>query len=213
VPRRLVSDVDVITITNGQFVENCYLIVASTGDAVLVDPGEEWERFLARLEQRRARLTGIWLTHAHADHILGVGHVHEATGAPIWLHPADRPLYDNLPQQGLWLGLRLGSLPAPHHDLAHGQHLVIGASTFEVRHTPGHSPGGVSFVAPGLVFSGDALFAGSIGRTDLPGGDYDALIRSIRTQLLTLDDSTRVLSGHGPETTIGAERGFNPFLT
>lgn len=207
------SDVEILAIPNGQFIQNCYLLVASGGDAVLVDPGEDWETFLARLREREARLSAIWLTHAHIDHILGVAGVHQATGAPVWLHPADLPLYRNLPQQGLWFGFRSGPPPEPQHELTHGQRLPLGDASFEVRHTPGHSPGHVCFVGAGVVLAGDALFAGSIGRTDLPGGDYDTLIRSIRTQLLTLPDDTRVLSGHGPETRIGIERHSNPFLT
>lgn len=212
-PRRPpVSDLRIVTIPNGQFAENCYLLVAPGGEAVLVDPGEEWETFLTAVETAGARLTGIWLTHAHIDHILGVAEVHAATGAPVWLHPADRPLYDNLPQQALWFGLRAGAPPAPDHALAHGDRLHVGEVVFEVRHTPGHSPGSVSLLGPGVVLSGDVLFAGSIGRTDLPGGDYEALIASIHRELLPLPDTTRVLSGHGPETTIGAERRTNPFL-
>lgn len=207
------SDFEILAIPNGQFAQNCYLLIAPGGDAVLVDPGEDWETFLARIGERRARLSAIWLTHAHIDHILGVAEVHHATGAPVWLHPADLPLYRNLPQQGLWFGFRAGPPPEPQHQLAHGQVLKVGATSFEVRHTPGHSPGHVCFVGSEAVLSGDALFAGSIGRTDLPGGDYDTLIRSIRTQLLTLPDATRVLSGHGPETSIGVERRSNPFLT
>jgi len=183
------------------------------GQAALIDPGEEWERFLAALDAEAARLTAIWLTHAHIDHILGVGEVHAATGAPIWLHPADRALYESLPEQGRWFGLRAAPPPVPTQALAHGQRLTVGRAALEVRHTPGHSPGSVSLVGEGVVFSGDALFAGSIGRTDLPGGDYPTLIASIRRELLSLDDTTRVLSGHGPETTIGEERRTNPFLT
>lgn len=208
------SDADIVAITNGQLVENCYLIGdPDSGEAVIIDPGEESERFLSELEHRAWRLSAIWLTHAHADHIMGVGDVHRATGAPIFLHSGDRPLYDNFPQQGLWLGLRLAPLPAPHHSLDHGDQLTVGPFAFEVRHTPGHSPGSVSFVASGVVFSGDALFAGSIGRSDLPGGDQATLMESIARELLSLDDPTRVLSGHGPETTIGVERTTNPFLT
>jgi glyoxylase-like metal-dependent hydrolase (beta-lactamase superfamily II) len=187
------------------------LLVAGS-EAVLIDPGEEWERFLAALEQRGARLAAIWLTHAHLDHILGVGEVQRATGAPIWLHPADRSLYDDLPAQAMWLGMRVPAAPPPQHELAHGQVLSIGDFRFAVRHTPGHSPGSVSLVGSEVVFSGDALFQGSIGRSDLPGGDHDTLIASIRRELLSLPDATRVLSGHGPETTIAAERRTNPFL-
>ena len=206
------SQLELLTIPNGQFAQNCYLLVAPDRDAVLVDPGEEWETFLAQIARWQATLKAIWLTHAHFDHILGVADVHRETGAEIWLHPGDRSLYDNLPQQGLWLGHRVAPPPAPSRELAHGQRLTLGGTDFEVRHTPGHSPGSVSFVGPGVVLSGDALFAGSIGRSDLPGGDHDTLIRSIQSQLLSLDDETRVLSGHGPETTIGVERRTNPFL-
>jgi glyoxylase-like metal-dependent hydrolase (beta-lactamase superfamily II) len=208
-----VSDLELVALPNGQFQENCYLLGdRSRGEAVIVDPGEEWERFLAELERRRWRLTAIWLTHAHIDHVLGVGEVHTATGAPIHLHPADRPLYDNAPQQGLWFGLRIAAPPPPQVDLAAGQTLSVGQFEFTVRETPGHSPGSVSLVGPGMVLTGDALFAGSIGRTDLPGGDYDILIASIRRELLSLPDDTVVHSGHGPRTTIGAERRTNPFL-
>ena len=208
------SDLEIVVLPNGQFVENCYLVGdRASGDAVIIDPGEESARILGELERRGWRLSAIWLTHAHVDHVMGVAEVHRATGAPIFLHPADRPLYDNFPRQGQWLGLHLEPLPDPHHPLAHGDQLVVGSGSFEVRHTPGHSPGSVSLVAPGVVFSGDALFAGSIGRTDLPGGDTDTLMASIARELLSLPDSTRVLSGHGPETTIGIERRSNPFLT
>lgn len=205
------SDLEILPIPNGQFAENCYLLTAGT-DAVLIDPGEEWEMILTEVERRRARLAAIWLTHAHLDHILGVGEVQSATGAPIWLHPADRSLYDSLPEQALWLGLRAAPAPTPRHEFSHGQKLSVGDHEFAVRHTPGHSPGSVSLVGDGAVFSGDALFQGSIGRSDLPGGDHATLIASIRRELLSLPDATRVLSGHGPETTIGVERRTNPFL-
>jgi glyoxylase-like metal-dependent hydrolase (beta-lactamase superfamily II) len=139
--------------------------------------------------------------------------VREETGAPVHLHPDDLPLYQNLPQQGLWFGLRLSAPPAPEVALRHGQLLRVGGVELEVRHTPGHSPGHVCFVGAGVVLGGDALFEGSIGRTDLPGGDYDTLIGSIRRELLTLPDATVVHPGHGPATTIGRERRTNPFLT
>lgn len=207
------SELTVLAIPNGAFAENCYLLADSaTGEAVIVDPGEEWERFLDEAGSRGWQVGAIWLTHAHFDHIQGVAPVKEATGAPIHLHPADRPLYDDLPAQGLWAGLRLPPPPPPDHELVPGARLRVGSYAVEVRHTPGHSPGSVSFVGPGLVLAGDALFAGSIGRTDLPGGDLPTLLASIRRELLVLDDDTVVLSGHGPETTVGAERRSNPFL-
>ena len=207
------SEPTIVAIPNGQFQENCYLIAdGATGEAVIVDPGEETQAFLAELKQRSWRLTAIWLTHAHFDHVVGVAAMHRATGAPIHLHPADRPLYDSLPQQGLWFGMRLDPAPAPHQPLVAGQRLTVGSVEFTVRETPGHSPGSVSLVGPGVVLSGDALFAGSIGRTDLPGGDYQQLIESITRELLSLPDDTIVHSGHGPATTIGEERRHNPFL-
>jgi glyoxylase-like metal-dependent hydrolase (beta-lactamase superfamily II) len=210
---RLVSEPIVVAIPNGQFQENCYLVAdGATGEAAIVDPGEETAVFLAELERRSWRLTAIWLTHAHLDHVIGVAAIHRATGAPIHLHPADRPLYDSLPQQGLWFGMQLDPAPAPHQPLVAGQRLTVGSVEFTVRETPGHSPGSVSLVGPGVVLSGDALFAGSIGRTDLPGGDYHQLIDGIRRELLTLPDDTIVYSGHGPDTTIGEERRSNPFL-
>jgi hydroxyacylglutathione hydrolase len=179
---------------------------------VLVDPGEEPERFLAEAARLERRIAGIWLTHAHLDHILGVAGIHAATGAPIFLHPDDRQLYDELPQQAQWLGVRASRPPAPDGELAHGQRLSIGSVEVEVRHVPGHSPGHVCFVAPGAVLCGDVLFQGSVGRTDLPGGDFATLIASIRRELLSLPDATVVYPGHGAPTTIGRERAGNPFL-
>ncbi len=186
-----------------------------TGDAVLVDPGEEADLFLRRLAYEQLTLRAIWLTHAHLDHILGVKPVVEQVAVPIYLHPADLPLYESAEQQGAWLGIRPQQPPPPppDHELAQGDTLVVGGCAFEVRHVPGHSPGGVAIVGHGVTISGDALFAGSIGRTDLPGGDAELLLTSIREQLLSLPDETIVYSGHGPATTIGTERRSNPFIT
>lgn len=179
---------------------------------MLVDPGEEPERFLAEAAAHERRISAIWLTHAHLDHILGVAQVCAATGAPVYLHPGDRALYDDLPGQGRWLGLDLTRAPSPDRELGHGQRLQLGGVAVEVRHTPGHSPGHVCFVVPGAVLCGDVLFEGSIGRTDLPGGDPAALIASIQRELLPLPDETVVYPGHGGPTTIGRERRTNPFL-
>jgi glyoxylase-like metal-dependent hydrolase (beta-lactamase superfamily II) len=204
---------DVVTLPNGAFAENCYLVFdPSAAETVIVDPGEEAGRFLAEASRRGRAISSIWLTHAHIDHIQGVAAIKEATGAPILLHPADRPLYDRLPEQGLWLGLRLERPPAPDANLSHGQSLSIGGSRLEVRHAPGHTEGHVVFVADTFVLGGDVLFQGSIGRTDLPGGDHETLMSSIHRELLTLPDGLVVHPGHGPSTTIGAERRTNPFL-
>jgi glyoxylase-like metal-dependent hydrolase (beta-lactamase superfamily II) len=204
----------IVQIPNGQFVENCYLVVDErAGECAVVDPGEEAGLILHKLAATSAKPVAIWLTHAHIDHVLGVPRVAAETGVPVWLHAADRPLYDAVPEQAAWFGLEAPALPPPDRTFAHGDTVRVGELAFEVRHTPGHSPGSVSLVGPGVVLGGDVLFAGSIGRTDLPGGDFDTLIASIERELLSLPDATIVYTGHGPETTVGRERRSNPFLT
>jgi glyoxylase-like metal-dependent hydrolase (beta-lactamase superfamily II) len=209
-----VSELEVVALPNGQFAENCYLVAdRRTREAIIIDPGEEPAMFLAELDTRAWTLRAIWLTHAHVDHVIGVGAVRRATGAPIHLHPLDRPIYDALPQFGAWVGMQLDPPPPPDVALQHGQPVRVGRFEFDVRFTPGHSPGSVSFVGHDRVFGGDVLFNGSVGRTDLPGGDYATLMATIQSQFLSLPDSTVVHSGHGPDTTIGVERLTNPFLT
>jgi len=207
--------VKIVPIPNGMFAENCYLVVdEQAGECAIVDPGQEAGLILHKVEETGAKPVAIWLTHAHIDHVLGVSKIAAETGVPVWLHPADRPLYDAVPDQAAWFGLEPPApLPAPDRDLAHGTRLTVGGLSFEVRHAPGHSPGSVCLVGPGVALSGDVLFAGSIGRTDLPGADFDTLIASIERELLPLPDDTILYSGHGPETTIGRERQTNPFLT
>ncbi|HKE89015.1 MAG TPA: MBL fold metallo-hydrolase [Gemmatimonadales bacterium] len=205
----------IIQIPNGVFVENCYLVVDdAAGECAIVDPGEEAGLILHKVAETGARPVAIWITHAHIDHVLGVARIHAETGAPIYLHPADRPLYDHVPEQAAAFGLApVPHLPPPDRSWSPGESIRVGSLAFDVRHTPGHSPGSVSLVGEGVVFSGDVLFQGSIGRTDLPGGDLETLLGSIERELLVLPDSTIVYSGHGPRTTIGVERGANPFLT
>ena len=206
-------DLEVVALPNGQFAENCYLLAdRRSREAVIIDPGEEPAMFLAELDTRAWSLRAIWLTHAHIDHVLGVRAVREATGAPVHLHPLDRPLYDALPQFGAWVGMQVEAPPPPDAELVAGASVRVGGFEFDVRFTPGHSPGSVSFVGHGMVFGGDVLFNGSIGRTDLPGGDFPTLMSTIQSQFLSLPDSTVVHSGHGPDTTIGVERLTNPFL-
>lgn len=205
---------DIVCLTSGIFAENCYILAdPRSRHAALIDPGEDATLFLSRLQAERYQLKAIWLTHAHVDHIQGVAAVKAATGVPILLHPADRPLYDAAQDQAAWLGVPMDPPPPPDGPLADGETLPLGDLRFEVRHVPGHSPGSVALVGQGIALAGDAVFAGSIGRTDLPGGNTNTLLTSIRDQLLSLPDETVVYPGHGPETTIGTERRENPFLT
>lgn len=204
---------NVVQIPGGQFVENCYLVIDEAANAcAVIDPGEQAGLILHKLRASGATPVGIWLTHAHIDHVLGVPELAAETGAPVYLHPDDRELYDAVPDQASWFGLTAEPLPPPDRELAAGERLTVGGLGFTVRHAPGHSPGHVVFAGHGAVFGGDVLFQGSIGRTDLPGGDFDTLIGSIERELLVLPDSTIVYTGHGPATTVGAERRTNPFL-
>lgn len=205
----------IVAIPNGMFAQNCYLAVeAAAGECAIVDPGEDADLILQNVAETGARPVAIWLTHAHLDHVVGVARVAAETGAPVWLHPGDRPLYDGVPEQAAWFGLPVPPPPpAPDHAFTHGGTVTVGGTAFAVRHTPGHSAGSVCLVGPGVAFVGDVVFAGSIGRTDLPGGDYATLLASIERELLSLPDDTILYSGHGPETTVGRERRGNPFLT
>lgn len=200
-------------VTVGPLQENCYLLTdTETQRAVLVDPGDEAERLLAALAG--LELTAIWLTHAHFDHVGALAEVCERFPVPIYLHPADRPLLDGAAASAALFGLslrqpELGTLP-----LEHARQLSLGPHQARCLFTPGHAPGHMAFyfADEGVLLSGDALFQGSVGRTDLPGGNTEQLLASIHREFLTLPDDTRVLPGHGPETTLGAERRSNPFL-
>lgn len=196
---------------------NCTVVGdPDAGEALVVDPGDEGERVLAVLKRHGLRCVAVVNTHAHIDHV-GANHaVRAATGARVMLHAADLPLYDNLVLQSEWMG---GMIPAPPRaevdaHLVDGGRVAAGGLALAVLHTPGHTPGSVCFhfQARGIVFSGDTLFAGGIGRTDLWGGDPDQELRSIRDRLLTLEDDVTVVPGHGPHTSIGVERRRNPFL-
>jgi hydroxyacylglutathione hydrolase len=200
------------------FWKNGYLLAAEASDAgVLIDPGDEVDDLLAVAARERIAVQAILLTHAHLDHITGVGRAKAALGVETWLNAADQRLYDVVEQQGLMFGLQVRTQPPVDHFYAEGQAFEIGGMRIAVHHTPGHSPGGVCLEVRDPdghteLIVGDTLFAGSIGRTDLPGADHATLIRSIREVLLTFPDGTPVHSGHGPDTTIGQERRTNPFL-
>ena len=201
------------------FFKNGFVLACpDTREAVVIDPGDEVDQLLAVVETRGLRATHILLTHAHVDHVTGVGRAKAVLGVPIGLHRDDLPLYERAPQQAAYFGLRVDTLPPIDFFYQPGIALKVGQHQIRAHHTPGHCPGGVCLelqrsgeTVPWL-FVGDTLFAGSIGRTDLPGGDYTTLIRSIRDVLFAFGDEARVFPGHGPETTIGEERRSNPFL-
>ncbi|MCG3211317.1 MAG: Hydroxyacylglutathione hydrolase GloC [Anaerolineae bacterium] len=193
---------------------NCYMVgCKETGEGVVIDPGDEAERVLAEVKAAGLTIKYVLNTHAHFDHIMANADVVRATGAPLALHPLDLPLLRQRGGAGFF-GVAAPASPEPDIKLAEGDTIVFGRHTFEVLFTPGHTPGHVSFYerSQGIVFDGDVLFAGGIGRTDLPGGDYETLMESITEKLMTLPDDTVVCSGHGPVTTIGRERAGNPWL-
>lgn len=199
----------------GQFAENGYLVRCDDeGTSIVVDPGAGAPEMVEALREGDLRLVAIVLTHAHLDHVEGIPTILEHREVPIHLHPDDHPLYEAVPDQARSFGVTGVELPPPDRELEHGRDLTFGDTTFEVRHAPGHAPGHVILhcAAGSLALVGDVVFRGSIGRTDLPGGDYQQLMASIREQVLTLPDETRLLTGHGPETTVEDERTGNPFL-
>jgi glyoxylase-like metal-dependent hydrolase (beta-lactamase superfamily II) len=197
----------------GPLQANCWLVADErSGEAVLVDPGDEGERIARAVRDAGVTLTAIWLTHAHFDHVGGISSLfHAGFVVPIHLHPDDRPLYERAAESGAMFGVRVDAPPPPDQVLATGQELRVGRHAFTVVHTPGHAPGHVIFVGDGVALTGDLLFAGSIGRTDLPLADPAAMASSLE-RVAALPDETVVHPGHGPSTTIGRERATNPFL-
>lgn len=193
---------------------NCFIVGdPATKQAIVIDPGGDAERIVATLVDKELTVTAIVATHAHFDHLVAAEALREQTGAPFYMHDSDKPLLDWYEESGrMFLGIELGAPPAVDTGASEGDLLTAGGVQLEVIHTPGHSPGSISLIAPDAVFSGDTLFAGSIGRSDLPGGDADTLLGVIRSKLLTLDDTVAVYPGHGPATTIGQERRSNPFV-
>ena len=200
----------------GMLQVNCYVLgCEQTSQGVIIDPGDNPDQVLALAQQLELKIVAIPNTHAHFDHVLGVNRVREATGAPFWLHPDDEPvLMAGREMVKLWMGYDPGPMPAVDHSIQAGEIFRFGQQELEVRLAPGHSPGSVIFIhhASRQAFSGDVLFAGSVGRFDFPASDGPTLLRSIRDQLLTLPDDYVIYPGHGPATTIGRERRGNPFL-
>ncbi|MDF3030431.1 MAG: hypothetical protein K0R03_989, partial [Moraxellaceae bacterium] len=198
------------------FEQNCTLLWCdATKEAAVVDPGGDLDRIRAAVAAAGVDLRQILLTHAHIDHVGGVAELAEAEGLPIiGPHPGDQFWIDALPQQASRFGFRPARSFTPTRWLAQGDSVAVGKLVLEVRHCPGHTPGHVIFFEPQarLAIVGDVLFAGSIGRTDFPGGHHETLVRSIREQLFTLGDDVQFIPGHGPMSTMGAERRSNPFV-
>jgi glyoxylase-like metal-dependent hydrolase (beta-lactamase superfamily II) len=195
----------------GPLQENTYLLVGEDGRGAIVDPGDEPERILAEVRRVGLKPEAILLTHAHFDHVGAVAPLVEALGLPVYLHPADLPLYQSAAQSAARWGLYIPQPPEPTLPLAEGQTLDLGLG-LEVLFLPGHAPGHVGFYRPGHLISGDVLFRGGIGRYDLPGSDPQKLFASLQ-KLTELPPETVVYPGHGPKTTIAEERASNPYLS
>ena len=208
--------IEIVPFTLGPVMTNAYLVAdPQSRAAVVIDPAADGEVIVAEAERRGWRIGSIWLTHAHFDHLAGAGQVADLVDPPppVALHPDDYPLW-RLQGGASLFGMRIDPGPEPTIDLYDRQVLHLGDNQVQVFHTPGHTRGHVIFYFSdqGVVFCGDVIFQGSIGRTDLPGGDYETLLHSIQAKILPLPEKTRLLSGHGPETTVGVEKQSNPFI-
>lgn len=197
----------------GPIMANCFIVgCENTREAAVIDPGDDADRILMKLAEHELSVKYLINTHGHFDHVSANKRMKEATGAQIAIHREDEPMLNQLSQSARMFGLQSENSPPADIYLNDGDEIKFGEITLRVIHTPGHSRGGVCLYTKGHLFAGDTLFAGSIGRTDLGGGDYDTLISSIKNKLLGFDEKTLVYTGHGPETTIGRERAMNPFL-
>jgi hydroxyacylglutathione hydrolase len=204
------------TVVVTEFMTNCFILGDDkTHHAFVIDPGGEADKILRQIESMGLEVIAIVNTHAHVDHIGAIRQIKDATGAQIMMHRDELPLLQAASRMGRLFGIHIEQPPDPDRFLSEGEEISLGNGiSLSVLETPGHSPGGITLVTSDkkLCFAGDTLFAGSIGRTDLPGGDYHTLIASIKTKLIPLGDDVKVMPGHGPATTVGAERRYNPFL-
>lgn len=197
----------------GPLMENCYILGdEQSKKSAVIDPGDESERILEVLEKRKLICEHILLTHAHVDHVSGIKGVVEATGAKVYIHKDDALMLKAAPVQAIAFGMKPFMPPKIEKYLEDGESIEIGNLKVKVMHTPGHSSGGICFLVENCIFVGDTIFQGSIGRTDLPGGNYDELINSVESKIFTLPDETIIYPGHGPETTVGYEKKYNPFF-
>ncbi len=209
-----INEVEIRGIVVGLFQENCYIVASpKTKEAIVIDPGDEPERVLELAKDMGVNIKLIVNSHAHMDHILGIQGIQEQTKAPFLLHAEDIPVLEGSSQRASeWLQRRGVVVPSPSGYVAEGDTVSVEGLDLKVIHTPGHTPGSVSYYVNGALFSGDTLFQGSIGRTDMPGGSYPQIMSSIINKLITLPDDTIVLPGHQLETTIRDEKHMNPFV-
>ena len=194
------------------FDENCYVVSDETGEGVVIDPGGMAKQILSYIREAKLSIKAVLDTHGHCDHIGANDEIRDETGAPLYIHKEDAAMISDMKLNlSAFMGFRVISRPA-EHLLSEGDKISFGQTELEVIHTPGHTKGGVCFVGEGVAFTGDTLYAGSIGRSDFPGGSEVELIGNIKKKLLVLPDETKVYSGHGPSSEIGWERQCNPFL-
>ncbi|MEE8398563.1 MAG: MBL fold metallo-hydrolase [Desulfobacterales bacterium] len=197
----------------GPMMSNCFILGCDrTKEAVVIDPGDDVDRILHMLAESKLKVKYIVNTHGHFDHVGGNKRQKDVTGAELLIHAGDAPMLEGAASSAASMGMRTEASPAPDRLLEDGDTLTVGDITLTVIHTAGHSAGGICLHTDGILFAGDTLFAGSIGRTDFPGGNHELLLSNIREKLYPLGDDIRVFTGHGPETTIGRERRFNPFV-
>ena len=201
------------TLAVGPIQANCFILgCEDTLEAVVIDPGEEGDRILQTVADSNLIVKYIINTHGHMDHVSANKRINEVTGAPIFIHALDAPMLDQVADSAAAWGLKADNSPAPDRELQDGDQVTFGKITLTVLHTPGHTLGGISLYAKDDVFVGDTLFAGSIGRTDFPGGSFETIKESIQQKLFKLGDDVRVHTGHGPTTTIRQEKRHNPFV-
>lgn len=201
------------TLTVGPLGVNCYILYDESGSGIVIDPGDEGENIMAAVDRLGLKLTHIVNTHGHFDHIGANGYLKEKSEAKLLVHSADAEMLQHADMAAARFGLTADPSPEPDTLLADGDVIESGDMKLTVIHTPGHSPGGISLHSGPHLVTGDTLFAGSIGRTDLPGGSMDQLIESVRSRIFTLGDDVRIYPGHGPSSTVGFEREHNPFFT
>ena len=209
VERRKIT-VDYLTV--GPFSENCYIVSTESNDAIIIDAGHEVDQIIEFIKRKKMKPLAIFSSHAHIDHVDGVGELKNHFKIPFYLHKEDLVILKSVKQQAASVGLECNLPPFVDKFFKDSETITLGDLKIKVLHTPGHTPGGSCFLIEDMLFSGDTLFAGSIGRTDFPGGSYDELISSIKKKILPLGDDIKVFPGHGWSTTIGEERKNNPFI-